>query len=265
MTTTTAVGDGTTPEENMAGAAFTVHMDDDDMLPAFQTVIDVGAAGAAEGLTLVGGLMVAVHGRRAGVIMRRSTDDMDALVDFRADRGSLTAVSVALRGLGFDLTEGRREPAYRFVNADGRKVDIMVADHLPSGMKPRLALRDAFVAPAGQQAIDRRDSYTLTFNGGASVTLGVPDELGALVAKGAAFQVDQRDRGRHLDDAAVLFACVTDASEFDYDAMSRNDRRRLRVLVEQIGNPAHTSWVNLDAADRERGQMNVTLIGGAVS
>lgn len=248
----------------MAGAALTVHMDDDDMLPAFQTVIDVGSAGAAEDLTLVGGLMVAVHARRAGVIMRRSTDDMDALVDFRADRGSLTAVAVALRSLGFDLTDGLREPAYRFVHADGRKVDIMVADHLPSRMKPRLSMRDAFVAPAGQQAIDRRDTYTLTFNGGASVVLGVPDELGALVAKGAAYTVDPRDPGRHLDDAAVLFACVTDASELDYDGMSKNDRRRLRALIEQIGNAAHTSWTNLDPADRERGQMNVSLIGGAI-
>ena len=70
----------------MAGAEISVHMDDDDMLPAFQTVIDVGAAGAAGGLTLVGGLMVAVHARRAGVIMRRSTEDMEALVDFRTDR-----------------------------------------------------------------------------------------------------------------------------------------------------------------------------------
>lgn len=249
----------------MAGAAFTVHMDDDDMLPAFQTVIDVGRAGAAAGLTLVGGLMVAVHARRAGVIMRRSTDDMDALVDFRTDRSSLTAVATALRGLGFELTDGHREPAYRFVNSDGRKVDIMVADHLPSGMRPRLSLRDAFVAPAGQQAIDRRDTYTLTFHGGASVVLGVPDELGAIVAKGAAYTVDLRDRGRHLDDAAVLFACVTDASEFDYEGMSKNDRRRIRVLIEQIGDAAHTSWTNLDPADRDRGQMNVALIGGAIS
>ena len=248
----------------MAGAELTVHMDDDDILPAWRTVIDVGEAGAAEGLTLVGGLMVAVHCRRAGVIMRRSTDDMDALVDFQADQGSLISTSAALRALGFELTAARGEPAYRFVHEDGRKVDIMVADHLPSRMRPRLAQRDAFAAPAGQQAIARRDTYTLTFNDGASVTLGVPDELGALVAKGAAYMVDQRDRGRHLDDAAVLFACVTDASELDYDGMSKNDRRRIRALVEQIGDPAHTSWTNLDPADRERGQLNVALIGGVI-
>lgn len=56
-------------------------MGDDDLLPAFRTVIEVAGAGIGGKLTLVGGLIVAVHARRAGVAMNRSTDDMDALVD----------------------------------------------------------------------------------------------------------------------------------------------------------------------------------------
>ena len=118
------------------------------------------------------------------------------------------------------------------MHSDGRKVDILVADHLPSRMRPRLAQRAAFAAPAGEQAIRRRDVYTLIFNGGARVVLGVPDELGALVVKGAAYLVDHRDRGRHLDDAAVLLACVADPSELAYETMSANDRRRLRAILE---------------------------------
>ncbi len=115
-------------------------------------------------------------------MMRRSTDDMDALVDYWADRSSLTAARVTLARIGFDLVESEQH-AYRFMHSDGRKVDIMVADHLPSRMRPRLAQRAAFAAPAGEQAIRRRDVYTLIFNGGARVVLGVPDELGALVVK----------------------------------------------------------------------------------
>ena len=65
----------------MAGLELTVDMGADDLLPAWRTVIDVAGTGISENLTLVGGLMVAIHGRRAGVAMRRSTDDMDALVD----------------------------------------------------------------------------------------------------------------------------------------------------------------------------------------
>ncbi len=247
----------------MAGLALTVDMGDDDILPAWHTVIDVATTGVAEKLTLVGGLMVAVHARRAGVVMRRPTDDMDALVDYWADRGSLVDTRVALHSVGFDLAPSQ-EHAYRFVHADGRKVDIMVADHLPSRMRPRLARRPALQAPAGEQAIRRRDMYTLTFDGAAQVRLGVPDELGALVAKGAAFTVDTRDRRRHLDDAAVLLACITDASELDYAGTSVNDRRRIRALLEQVGDAQHPSWVNLDPSDRSRGLFNAALIGSVV-
>ena len=94
----------------MAGRELTVDMRDDDLLPAWQTVIDVASTGTAGDLTLVGGLMVATHGRRAGVMMRRSTDDMDALVDYWADRSSLTAARVTLARIGFDLVESEQTP-----------------------------------------------------------------------------------------------------------------------------------------------------------
>ncbi|MDY0912263.1 hypothetical protein [Rathayibacter festucae] len=247
----------------MAGAALTVDTADDDLLPAWRTVVEVARTGIAENLTLVGGLMVAVHARRADVVMRRPTDDMDALVDYWTHRSGLIEASSALRGIGFELADGDHY-AYRFVHADGRSVDLMVADHLPSRMRPRLALRPAFAAPAGQQAIDRRDICTLTFTSGARVELGVPDELGALVAKGAAYLVDNRDRGRYLDDAAVLLACVSDASELDYEGMSQNDRRRLRAVLGLVGSDAHSSWVALDDSARARGLMNAHLISGAL-
>lgn len=248
----------------MAGVALTVDMGEDDALPAWQTVIEVASTGIAEDLTLMGGLMVAAHAARAGVMMRRPTDDMDALVDYWTHRSSLIEARSALRRIGFELVESESH-AYRFVHMDGRKVDVMVADHLPSRMRPRLARRPAFEAPAGQQAINRRDLYTLAFIGGARVRIGVPDEVGALVAKGAAYQVDARDRNRHLDDAAVLLACVNDASEFAYDSMSLNDRRRVRTLIDQLGDERHPSWVSLEVADRARGRANVSLISGGLT
>jgi len=214
----------------VAGRELTVDMRDDDLLPAWQTVIDVASTGIAGDLTLVGGLMVATHGRRAGVMMRRSTDDMDALVDYWADRSSLTAARVTLARIGFDLVESEQH-AYRFMHSDGRKVDIMVADHLPSRMRPRLAQRAAFAAPAGEQAIRRRDVYTLIFNGGARVVL----------------------------------ACVADPSELAYETMSANDRRRLRAILEQLGDDRHSSWANLDQADRERGLVNASLIESGIA
>ena len=120
--------------------------------------------------------------------------------------------------------------------------------------------RPAFAAPSGEQAIRRRDSYLLQFVSGATAQVGVPDELGALVAKGAAWLVDQRDRRRHLDDSAVLLACVLDASELDYDSMNKNDRKRIRAVTHELLDPAHVSWVNVDPVDRERGMFNLRLI-----
>jgi hypothetical protein len=136
----------------LAGNELTVDMGDDDLIPAWQTVLELGDQPIAERLTLVGGLMVAAHARRAQVVMRRPTDDVDTLVDYLADRSSLADTRATLSRLGFSLSEDGRH-AYRFLHSDGRKVDLMVADHLPSGLRPRLARRDAFAAPSGEQAI----------------------------------------------------------------------------------------------------------------
>lgn len=243
----------------MAGRTLTVDMADDDLIPAWRTVIELAESGASEEWTLVGGLMVAAHARRAGVVMRRPTDDVDVLVDYVANRSSLSQARTALMQIGFELGDDGKH-AYRFRHEDGRKLDLMVADHLPSRMEPRMDRRPAFAAPSGEQAIRRRDAYLLQFASGAAAQVGVPDELGALVAKGAAWLVDQRDRRRHLDDSAVILACVLDASELDYDSMSKNDRKRIRAVTDKLLDPAHVSWVNVDSADRERGMLNLQLI-----
>lgn len=243
----------------MAGRSLTVDMEDDDLLPSWRTVVELAEAGASRDWTLVGGLMVAAHARRAGAMMRRPTDDVDALVDYATDRASLARARAALRQLGFDLSDSERH-AYRFRHDDGRTLDLMVADHLPSRMKPRIDRRPAFAAPSGEQAIRRRDFYELRFGSGSSVTVGVPDELGALVAKGAAWLVDRRDRERHLEDSAVLLACVADASMLAYESMSKNDRRRIRAVTDELADPAHASWVNLDSTDRDRGMLTLRLI-----
>ena len=247
----------------MAGRTLAVDMQDDDRLPAWQTVIELAESGAASDWTLVGGLMVAAHARRAGVLMRRPTDDVDALVDYAANRASLIDARAALTRLGFQLSRDDKF-AYRFVHEDGRKIDVMLADHLPSRMKPRLAQMPAFAAPAGEQAIRRRDLYRLEFGNGRHVEIGVPDELGALVAKSAAYLVDSRDRGRHLDDCAVLLACIKDASALDYESASTNDRKRIKATTDLLDEEAYPSWVNIDEPDRRRGRMNLVLIRRAL-
>lgn len=202
--------------------------------------------------------MVYSHARGANLTSPRPTADADVLVDVVTGRPSLIDTYAALNSLGFVL-ETESSVAYRFRHADGRVIDVMVADHMPSHIRARLAGRPAFQAPAGQQAINRREIWQLEFSTEVTCTVGIPNILGALVAKGAAWIVDNRNPERHLQDAATLFAAVEDASAINY-TLSTTDRRRLRALREQLADARHPAWALLSADERLLGQQNLELI-----
>ncbi|AYG04209.1 hypothetical protein [Gryllotalpicola protaetiae] len=236
-------------------------MGDDDMLPAWQTVAELSRTDVARDLVLVGGLMVHAHAARGGVIAPRSTNDADFLVNYVTARSTLIGARSSLAGLGFKL-DGDGVYAYRWLHEDGRKVDVMVPEHsLPPAA--RLSRRPALEVPAGRQAIQRRDTYRIQFNLGVGIEIGVPDELGALVAKAAAFLVDQRDRERHLGDSATLLASVTDASALDYASLNKSDKRRLHAMHKQLADGSHAGWAVLEEADRAHGRFNLDVIAAA--
>lgn len=242
----------------MAGRELEVDMGDDDLVPAWSTVIEVAGVLDTGKLTLIGGLMVYVHARRAGLSFIRSTNDADFLVDYVADPSALAALRPALASLGFELTD--QTHAYRFAHADGRKIDVLVADHIPTRLgTPRLARRPALEAPGGAQAIRRADAYTLRFRD-AAVQVAVPDELGALIGKAAAYQVDSRARDRHLGDVASILASTADARALDAFDLSRNDRRRLRLVADALGDPGATYWGRLSDAERGLGHRQLTRL-----
>lgn len=118
----------------MAGRKLRIAIGDDILLASWQTVLELDNAQMADHLTLVGGLMVAAHTRRAQVVMRRPTDDVDMLVDYVADRSHFSDMRATLGRLGFTLTRDAQR-AYRFLHPDGRKVDLLVAD--PMGPRTR--------------------------------------------------------------------------------------------------------------------------------
>lgn len=245
----------------MAGATHEIDMGDDDQLPAWQTVVELSGAAVSADLVLIGGLMVHVHAARGGIVAPRSTNDADFLVDFLGNRSSLQAVYSALASMGFALEQGGAF-AYRFIHRDGRKVDIMVPDHMPSGAagSARLSRRPVLPGEAGEQAIRRRDTYHVNFSDETVLQLGVPDELGALVTKGAAYLIDQRDRDRHLGDAATLLASITDVSAIAFDAISVNDKKRVRALHGWLRDGSHQGWATLESDARSRGRFNLAII-----
>lgn len=243
----------------MAGQTHAVNIGDDDLLPPWTTVFEVARAIDVSDWVLVGGLMVQLHARRASIPPPRATKDVDLIADVQTNRSSFGSIGYALTSIGFEVAvpDARNDPIYRFSRGD-EQVDVMVADHLPSGMKPRLRARPAFAVDGGAQALNRRDTFVITSTSG-TITIDAPDVLGALIGKGAAFIVDQRDRGRHVEDAAVLLASIKSVGELDL-ALSTNDRKRLRALAAALRDELHPGWLALGDANLSRGRRNLTLL-----
>jgi hypothetical protein len=206
--------------------------------------------------------MVQLHARRASIPPPRATKDVDLIADVQTNRSSFGSIGSALTSIGFEVAvpDARTEPIYRFTRGE-EQVDVMVADHLPSGMKPRLRARPAFAVDGGAQALNRRDTYVISSTSG-TITIDVPDVLGALIGKGAAFMVDQRDRGRHVEDAAVLLASIESVGALDL-TLNANDRKRLRVLANDLKDQLHPAWLALREDASSRGLRNLALLDDA--
>jgi hypothetical protein len=77
----------------------------------------------------------------------------------------------------------------------------------------------------------------------------VPDLLGALVLKAAAWATDSRDRERHSGDAAFLASLITDPIA-ERSRFKGSDRQRLLRLDRVLADPDAVEWRQLgDAAD----------------
>ena len=76
----------------------------------------------------------------------------------------------------------------------------------------------------------------------------MPDLLGAVVLKAAAWAADSRDRERHSGDAAFLVSLMTDPLA-ERDRFAGSDRKRLLRLDKVLGDADATEWRRLgDAA-----------------
>jgi hypothetical protein len=214
--------------------------------------------------TLVGGLMVQAHALAHGITVVRPTDDLDVLLHIEVFAGVASDTHTALTELGYDLLEPmqRKGPAYRYVRGSERgsdKVDVMVADHAaPSRVQTLPGGAPMLGVEGGTQALKR----TMIFDadtGYGTVSISVPDELGALVLKSAAHQSDSRDRDRHLSDAAVLAACVSDHPA-ERARLTGSDRGRLMHLAKELASPTHAAWLALPVEQRQAGQDTLRIL-----
>lgn len=210
---------------------------------------------------LVGGLMVHLHALRAGVDAIRPTSDVDVLLDISSN--SVLDVAGPLTSLGFSArTPSQGTPLHRFVRDDRDVVDVMVSRDVRT--RTRWQRIPLLRSPGAAQALMRRDVYTLT-SGGDSAAVDVPDELGAIIAKSAAYSIDSRDPHRHLDDLAVLAAAAGTPRVLALDSLTRKDRSHLRRVLPRLSDDQHPSWRVLDQYDRALGQRVWRAISAACS
>jgi hypothetical protein len=235
-----------------------------------QTAVQIGP----EDWTLVGGLMVALHAAARGITLPRTTVDVDMVVHVETARGRVARIRTMLGGLGYTLMEpsdARKGHAHRFTRpglAGGAGpeslsdiVDVMVADHPAPRVRERLGKFPMVAIDGGTQALNRTINARLEIDG-AAVKLSVPDALGAVILKSAAHLADSRDPARHLSDAAVMLACMSDPFAERERLTSGSDRKRLAHLNTHLGDPNHPAWVALDADAARDGQAALRILLG---
>lgn len=242
----------------MAGRSHVVDVPRDSPWPL---VFELSAATPPGSWVLAGGLMVHLHALRAGVEATRPTSDVDVLLDIRSN--TVRDVAGPLTSLGFSARDpSHGTPLHRFARKERDVVDVMVARDVRT--RTRWQLRPLLRSPGAAQALLRRDVYRLS-SGGDSATIDVPDELGAIIAKSAAYATDSRDPHRHLDDLAVLAAAAGNPRALALDSLTRKDRLHLRRVLPYLSDDEHPSWRVLDRYDRALGQRVWRAIAAACS
>lgn len=198
---------------------------------------------------LIGGLMVQAHGMAAGIDVVRPTVDVDMIVlaQLRSDLFGETIQQ--LRDLGYEFRPPMGAgPAHRFVREQAQ-VDVGLPDNLGRSDQRRLQGRAVLQIDGGYQAAERVTRLEVA---GCPVPMQVPDLLGALILKGAAYMVDSRDPGRHLQDAAVIAAAITDPAG-EVPRLKGSDRRRLKALASELTTQGHSAWLPLTEQQRTVG------------
>jgi hypothetical protein len=91
--------------------------------------------------TLIGGLMVQAHTLHQGLDVVRPTQDIDVIVHVETPLGGSAQAADALETLGYRLQEpvdARGRTAHRWLRG-ADIIDVVVADHAPPSVRPRLS------------------------------------------------------------------------------------------------------------------------------
>jgi len=210
------------------------------------------------GWTLVGGQMVHLHCIERGIAPMRPTNDVDTVLDVRAEPGSLQSFTAALVEVGFSSTGESWEGHQHRWQRGGAQIDILIPRHLGERAAGRRGVsgETTIETPGAQQALDRTQPVEVVLDGRTG-WVRRPSLLGALVAKAAAHSVVlDRARSRHLIDFAVLTTLIR-PSDVVHEA-GRRDRERLGTMLAALAADRRT-WAGVDGADDGIARLHLAL------
>jgi len=204
-------------------------------------VLDIADRVPPDRWALIGGQMVMLHGLAAGRAPTRASQDVDVLADLLTGSSGLGRCVSALRDLDMRPEPDSSGRVYRFRRStDNAVADVLAPDHTPPRWSLRTVGGETIQVSGGRQALQRVLPMTVR-KAGRSGLVPLPDRLGALILKAAAWATDSRDRERHSGDAAFLVSLIDDPLA-ERARFAGSDRRRLLRLDSVLADPAAPEW-----------------------
>lgn len=210
------------------------------------------------GWTLVGGQMVHLHCAERGVAPTRPTDDVDAVLDVRAEPDALRTFTTVLVELGFTSAGESWEGHQHRWARGGAQIDVLIPRHVGERAAGRRGASGGTTieTPGAQQALDRTQSVEVVLNGRVG-SVRRPNLLGALIAKAAAHSVVlDRARTRHLIDFAVLTTLIR-PSDAVHEA-GRRDREHLGSMLAAL-EVDRRAWAGVEGAEAGNARLRLAL------
>lgn len=188
-----------------------------------------------DGWTMIGDQLVHLHCAERDQFAPRPTDDVDAVIDVRADVRMLHRVTEALADMGFTSAgispEGLQ---HRWVRGEGI-LDVLLPDGVGERARQRIGVTGSptLETPGGTQALHRSETVAVTVNG-RNGFVRRPNLVGALVVKAAAHTVpgDPAKRRHRLDFTSL--AGLVAARDFAEDRLTAKDRQRLSTMIAAV-------------------------------
>lgn len=183
---------------------------------------------------LVGGQMVFLHELERQSTDVRPTDDIDVVVDLRAEPAGLARIHSKLISASFDQdSPGPEGTAHRYRRGPA-VIDVLAPDNVGKRAQLTLGSGRTVEAPGTSQAFHRCGVVTVEV-GGVSAQIPRPDLVGALLGKAAAVvkisSQSAASRAKHFrdfDSLAKLLG-VVDRQSAD---LTKSERRMIVALIE---------------------------------